>query len=81
MSYKQDLQTINTKLKGILSTVNNLSGGIQRSPLPIEVRTEDEMEAILANATEADIGAIYKYTGSTTNNYTHGVLYIIEEAV
>ena len=76
MSYKQDLQTINTELRGILSTV--LSGGIQRSPLPIEVSTEDEMTAILASATEADIGAIYKYTG-TTGKYTRGGLYIITE--
>ena len=78
MSYKQDLQTINTELRGILSTVSNLSGGIQRSPLPIEVSTEDEMTVILASATEADIGAIYKYTG-TTGKYTSGSLYIITE--
>lgn len=81
MSYKQELQVINTRLNRILTTVYNLSDGIQRLPLPIEVNTEGEMEAILATATEADIGAIYKYTGNP-GKYTSGELYIIaEEAV
>lgn len=80
MSYKQELQVINTELRGILSAVSNLTGGIQRSPLPIEVKTEAEMTAILATATEEDIGAVYKYIGPSTNTYTRGVLYIIEEA-
>lgn len=47
------------------------------SPLPIEILTETEMTAILENATHA--GAVYKYTGETTDIYTQGELYIIQE--
>ena len=79
MSYKQELQVINTKLRGILSMVNNLSDGVQLSALPIEVSTEDEMTAILTGATDADIGAVYKYIGETTDTYENGELYIILE--
>lgn len=49
------------------------------SPLPHEVLTETEMTAILSNATSASIGAVYKYMGPTTDTYTHGELYIIQE--
>ena len=79
MSYKEDLQAINTELEEILDAVNDLPDAIPRSPLPIEVRTEAEMTAILTNATSADIGAIYKYIGGTTLTYTNGELYIIAE--
>ncbi len=77
MSYKQDLQTINTGLQGILSAVNDLPDGIQRSPLPMEVFTENEMTAILSNATDKDIGAVYKYMGEP-GTYEKGSYYIIE---
>lgn len=43
---------------------------------PVEVATEAEMSALLTNATEADVGKIYKYTG-TTGTYENGALYQI----
>lgn len=46
---------------------------------PIEVSTESEMAALLTNATEADVGKIYKYTG-TTGTYENGALYQIEQS-
>ena len=58
MSYKNDLQAINTELGKILEAVNDLPDAIQRSPLPIEISTETEMTDILTNATVADVGAI-----------------------
>ncbi len=49
------------------------------SPLPREVLTETEMNALLTNATTASVGAVYKYMGATTSTYTRGELYIIQE--
>lgn len=46
---------------------------------PIEVATEADMAAVLTNATEADVGKIYKYTG-TTGTYENGALYQVEQA-
>lgn len=46
-------------------------------PLPQNVETEDKMNAILTSATEDDIGTIYRYTGTTTDTYEHGALYIL----
>ena len=44
-------------------------------PRPRSVPTAAEMDAILANATVADIGTIYKYVGNATARYEYGVLY------
>lgn len=44
------------------------------SPLPIEVSTEVEMNALLSTA---EVGSIYKYTG-TTGTYENGALYVVE---
>ena len=49
---------------------------ITNSPLPIEISTEVEMTALLETA---EIGSIYKYTG-TTGTYENGTLYIVEES-
>ena len=49
------------------------------SPLPIPTETEAEMTALLTNATSESVGAVYKYTGNTTDTYEHGALYIIAE--
>ena len=38
------------------------------------------MEAILLNATDDDIGAVYKYTGVTSAPYEQGKHYIIASA-
>lgn len=80
MSYKSDLQAINTELEEILEAVNDLPDAIQRSPLPPEVSTEEEMKSILDSATKNDIGSIYKFIGKTSGPYIRGELYIIEEA-
>ena len=80
MSYKEDLQYINTELRDILDTANDLPTGVsQLSGLPIEVFTEETMNAILKNAMAIDVGTIYKYRGVTTDAYTNGELYIISE--
>lgn len=50
--------------------------GAGDSPLPIEVDNEEEMTALLATA---DPGSVYKYVGDTTDTYTKGELYIVEE--
>lgn len=47
------------------------------SPSPIEISTETEMTALLETA---EVGAIYKYTG-TTGTYENGALYVVEEEV
>ena len=49
----------------------------ERVPRPQELPTEAEMNSILINATEADIGTIYKYVGTTTDTYENEALYII----
>lgn len=46
---------------------------------PVEVSTAAEMDEILANATEADVGTCYKYTGETDASYEADALYIITE--
>lgn len=45
------------------------------SPLPIEVADETSMAMLLESA---EVGAIYKYTGETTDTYEKGSLYIVE---
>ena len=49
----------------------------ERFPLPKEISTEAEMNSILANATESSIGAVYKFTGETTDIYEKDALYVI----
>ena len=61
------------KMKGDLEIISK--GG--DSPLPIEIATADEMTALLETA---EVGAIYKYTGATTDTYENGALYIVEES-
>lgn len=46
-------------------------------PKPKGVKTEAEMNAILANATEKDIGTIYKFTGESTLTYEKNTLYML----
>ena len=79
MSYKTDLQAINTELEEILEAVNDLPDAVQRFSLPIEVKTEKEMNSVLRNADKNDIGSIYKYIGKTSGHYIRGELYIIAE--
>lgn len=63
----------------LTDAVNTLLEGYKQgedSPLPIEVATADEMTALLETA---EVGAIYKYTGETTDTYENGALYVVEE--
>lgn len=50
--------------------------GAGDSPLPIEVANEEDMTALLETE---DPGSVFKYTGETTDTYTNGELYIVEE--
>lgn len=50
-------------------------------PRPEEVESEAKMNEILANATELEIGTIYKYTGTTTATYENGAFYVITGGV
>lgn len=42
-----------------------------------DIATAEEMDAILANATVANTGDTYRYTGETTDKYTQGAYYIL----
>lgn len=55
--------------------------GAEDLPLPKEISTEGEMNAILSSATAEDIGTIYKYMGTTTDTYEYGALYIISSDI
>ena len=41
------------------------------------VLTSDEMDRILADATNADVGSFYLYIGETTDTYENGAVYKI----
>lgn len=53
--------------------VKSYGGG---SPLPPEISTEEEMTALLKTA---EVGSVYKYTG-TTGTYENGALYLVKES-
>lgn len=55
-------------------------GGAGTNGMPIDVPTAAEMESILSNATAQTAGIIYKYTGTTTDKYINGNLYIVEQS-
>ena len=57
------------------SEVRGIEGDVLPSPLPIEVSTEAEMNALLETA---PVGAVYKYVGGTTAIYESGGLYLVE---
>ena len=63
--------------KKMVSDLEVIASQAADSPLPIEVATEDEMNALLETA---EVGAVYKYTG-TTGTYENGALYVVEEEV
>lgn len=59
-----------------------VTGGVPTnidSPLPIEVKTAEEMNTILRLATDESIGAVYKYVGDESDVYDTGELYIITQ--
>ena len=53
-----------------------IGSSVTSGALPVEVSTEEEMTALLETAA---VGSVYKYTGETTDTYTNGELYIVEE--
>ena len=59
----------------IVITAGEYGGGLP-SPHPIEITSENEMDALLAKATDESVGAVYKFRG-TSNKYEDGELYII----
>lgn len=62
--------------KKMVSDLEVIASQAADSPLPIEVATEDTMNALLETA---EVGSVYKYTG-TTGTYENGALYVVEEA-
>ena len=44
-----------------------------------KVSTAEQMDAILASATDASVGTFYLYNGETTDKYESGALYRIEK--
>lgn len=77
----QDTASEQTVMNG--STFHKADGTIATGTAiigkPVEVATSAGMDEILANATEADVGTCYKYTGETDANYETNALYIITE--
>jgi hypothetical protein len=66
------LHTDGDRLDGDVDFVVTAGGG--DSPLPIEVTSETQMDALLDTA---EVGSVYKYMG-TTGIYENGALYIVE---
>lgn len=77
-------------LKNLITKINNKTGkndtnmtaSVNRLidyPFPIEIDTEEKMTSILAAATLDSVGAIYKYTGESTNIYEQGSLYTVTD--
>lgn len=54
------------------------SGG-EITGVPVSVTSAEQMESILAAATEADYGEIYHYLGPSTDKYEQGEYYILSE--
>lgn len=46
------------------------------SAVPIEISSKEEMNGLLDNG---ETNGVYKYTGETTETYTNGTLYILQE--
>jgi len=52
-------------------------GGSEGSGTLTEISTAEEMDALLI---ASNVGKAYKYTGTTTADYTNGDIYVVEEA-
>lgn len=55
------------------------SGGSSGGATITTITTEAEMDAVLANATDADIGKFYLYTGGESDKYENDAVYKIEQ--
>lgn len=71
----------NKRLDALLDELRELATSGAGSGVPIPVSSATEMDDILASATEDDVGTIYKYTGTTTDTYEQGALYIIANEI
>lgn len=69
----QTVQTVVPSEGRFLSKVTVQSAAL-RDGLPIEISSASDLAAALSDASNA--GKIYKYTGTTTSDYTSGELYI-----
>lgn len=67
--------------KGQLETGTLISYGaaVVSDGKPVLVESEEEMDAILANATDEDVGSYYEYKGATTEKYVSGAVYTIKK--
>lgn len=66
----------NTDLTSALNTLCEGYGKGGENSLT-RVPTASQMNTILANATEDDVGKGYLYVGETTDDYENGVIYVI----
>ena len=84
-SYTEDVEDIKTKIKNMATNANVSIVYGTDTPLsvlskveskPIEISTAAGMSAVLI---AANVGKVYKFTGTTDANYTNGDLYEVEE--
>lgn len=68
--------TLQCNGKKMVGDVKVTAPEVVDNPLPIEISTADEMNALLETA---EVGSVYKYTGETTETYENGALYVVEE--
>lgn len=61
----------------VITVPEAANDGGTNSPLPVEVSTAADMDALLELG---DLGGIYKYVGESTEVYEKNALYILEEA-
>lgn len=72
----------NKRLDTLLGELRELAmNGGPASGIPIPVSSATEMDDILASATGDSVGTIYKYTGTSTDTYENGALYIISDEI
>lgn len=59
--------------EGIITAHKQLSTAV------FAVLTPEQMDKILSNATEENVGVSYMYLGETTESYKKGAVYTVEE--
>ena len=67
-----------TRKEMFLSKISGGSSG-DASGKPISVYYASQMDSILTNATSADVGKAYLYTGETAEEYENNAIYVIKE--
>ena len=72
-------QTEVTPDEGKLLSKVTVNTDLAETGKPIEVATPEEMDEILANATEESVGSLYLYVGETSGAYKKGVIYCLYE--